>query len=116
MWCVQAEAGQACDGTGHGCRDGLQEHIAILDVAEFMSEHALQFILVKHVKQPLGDTDDGMLGIAPGCKRVWLLLRGDADRWHRQAGALSQFVDDGVQFRCLFARNGLRLEGLHHLC
>ena len=99
--------GKASDGAGQSGRDRTDEDVAIAHVAEFMSEHAFQFIVVEQSEDALGYGDGSVVRIASGGEGVGRIGRDDIDLGHRQADFLRQALDDVVDARQIFAADGL---------
>jgi hypothetical protein len=56
-------------------------------MSELVRDHARKLLAAELVHQPGGDRNRGILGIAPGGKRVGLRLVHQEHARHRQAGA-----------------------------
>ena len=68
-------------------------------MAEFVREHAFEFLIVEQIQNALGYGDRRMLRIAPGSEGVRRLGRNHVQLRHRQAGLLRQAFDDLVDAR-----------------
>src|SRR6185369_17833936 len=92
------------DGGG----DRADQDVAVVDVPEFVREHALEFLFVEQVQNACGDGDGGVLRVAPGGESVWRVGGDDEKLWHRDAHFLAEAFDNRVHARKFFTRYGLR--------
>ena len=82
-----AELRQHRDRAGDRRGDGHHQRVVVLDVREFMRDHAGEFLAAERLHQPGGHGDGGVLRIAAGGERIGLRIVHQEDARHRQAGA-----------------------------
>ncbi len=63
-------ARQDGDGSGKGGGNGADEDVAVADMAEFVRQHAFQFVVVEQIENAGGDGDGGVIGVSSGGKGV----------------------------------------------
>ena len=95
------------DDGGHHGGDGGGQDVAVLDVGELVGEDAGDLVVVEDAHDAGGDGDGCVVGVAAGGEGVGLVGVDNADFGHRQAGAVGEVLDEGVELRGFFARDFL---------
>ena len=91
------ESGEHHNRAGERRRDRADQDVAVLDVRQFVPEHAGQLLVREDLEDPFGCRDSGMLRIASGRKCVRRRLRDDVAARHRQPGAPGELAHDPIQ-------------------
>ena len=73
----------------------VQSHVAVENMAEFVSNHALQFIATEVFDTSTGHADNSIFRLVASSERVdALFVIHHEYRWHREARSKCHFFDD----------------------
>ena len=75
---------QISDRSGDGRRDRTDQDVAIVDVAEFVRQHAFEFLIIEQIQNPLGHCDRSVLA---DCARS---RKRSANRWESRRSSASE--------------------------
>ncbi len=78
----EREIRQHRNGAGNRRGDGHDQRVMVLDVGKLMRQHAGKLLLAQTLKDARHHAHRGMLGTAPGGKRVGLWVLRDIDFGH----------------------------------
>ena len=101
------ELRQHPDRARQRCRDGHDERVAVLDMRQFMRDHAGNLALAHHVEQAGIHRDRPFLRVATGGEGVGLVLMDHIERGHRKAGARCEGSRHLVKPRRILRPDGL---------
>lgn len=82
---------------GQGARDGGDEDVAVVDMAQLMADDAAQLAFVEQLEDAVGAADRGVAGVAAGGEGVGRLGRGEVQARHGPAGRRGELADHAVE-------------------
>src|SRR3546814_7475589 len=97
------------DWSSDVCSSDLRRHedVVVLDVAQLVSDHALELDAVQLLEQARGDGDGRVLRVAPGGEGVRRGIVDDVDAGLGEPACDAEPLDEVVQPRVLLHRRGL---------